>query len=112
MTRNLQAIRARLAARFVALAHQVERLEVSRREPVAADFAEQAVEREDDEARDSLEKVTVAEMARIRLAIARIDAGGYGICTACGEDIEEARLVAVPEAARCIACSDHIAGHA
>ena len=110
MTRNLQAVRARLAARFAALAHQVERIEASRREPVAADFAEQAVEREDDEARDVLERVTVAEMARIRLAIARIDAGGYGVCTACGEDIEEARLDAVPEAARCVACSALFAG--
>ncbi|MBA4752691.1 MAG: TraR/DksA C4-type zinc finger protein [Sphingopyxis sp.] len=110
MTRNVQATRARLAARFSALAHQVERIEAARREPVAADFAEQAVEREDDEPRDALERVTVAEMARIRLAIARIDAGGYGVCTACGEDIEEARLNAIPEAARCRACSALLAG--
>lgn len=110
MTRNVQATRARLAARFSALAHQVERIEASQRELVAADFSEQAVEREDDEARDALERVAVAEMARIRLAIARIDAGNYGVCTTCGEDIEEARLVAVPEAARCMACSALFAG--
>ena len=37
-------------------------------------------------------------------AIQRLDAGSYGICTACGEPIEPARLAALPEAAECVDC--------
>ena len=35
-------------------------------------------------------------------ALARIDAGTYGICVDCGERIPDARLEVRPEAARCI----------
>jgi RNA polymerase-binding transcription factor DksA len=35
-------------------------------------------------------------------AIARLDAGTYGKCIDCGEDIPEERLLFRPEAARCL----------
>jgi DnaK suppressor protein len=38
-------------------------------------------------------------------AIQRLDAGSYGICTACGERIAPARLDALPEAAECADCA-------
>jgi len=37
-------------------------------------------------------------------ALARIDAGTYGVCVDCGEKIDEARLEFRPEAARCLRC--------
>lgn len=37
-------------------------------------------------------------------ALARIDAGTFGLCTACGGPIAEARLDALPWAALCIDC--------
>jgi DnaK suppressor protein len=37
-------------------------------------------------------------------AIRRLDAGTYGICAACDEPIEPARLEALPEAAECVDC--------
>ena len=36
-------------------------------------------------------------------ALARLDAGTYGICVDCGQVIPDARLEVRPEAARCIA---------
>ncbi|HUG60637.1 MAG TPA: TraR/DksA C4-type zinc finger protein [Methylomirabilota bacterium] len=45
------------------------------------------------------------ELARIAAALARIDAGTYGECLACGEEIAEARLDADPAATLCIACA-------
>ena len=39
-------------------------------------------------------------------ALQRIDAGGYGYCAACEEEIQERRLDAVPWARHCIKCQD------
>ena len=41
---------------------------------------------------------------QIDLALARIDAGSYGICDDCRNPIAEARLDAMPEAIRCVGC--------
>lgn len=46
----------------------------------------------------------VAERQRIIAALARLDAGDYGYCTDCGEDIAPARLAADPSIALCVAC--------
>lgn len=39
-------------------------------------------------------------------ALRRIDAGDYGYCVACEEEIQEKRLDAVPWARHCIRCQD------
>lgn len=59
---------------------------------------------------------------RIRLfavdgALARLAAGSYGLCVDCGAEIQLERLIALPQAARCIACQQrgersHGTGHA
>ena len=41
--------------------------------------------------------------AQVEAALARLDAGTYGVCVVCGEQIPAARLEVRPEAARCIA---------
>jgi len=48
------------------------------------------------------------EMAAIQAALARIDAGTYGICDTCGETISAARLTVMPMARRCIACQERL----
>jgi RNA polymerase-binding transcription factor len=37
-------------------------------------------------------------------ALARIDAGSYGVCESCGEPIGKARLMAFPRAVLCVTC--------
>jgi len=41
---------------------------------------------------------------KINKALQKIEEGSYGICEACGKDIEEKRLMARPEATLCIRC--------
>jgi RNA polymerase-binding transcription factor DksA len=41
---------------------------------------------------------------RLRAALAAIEAGTYGVCVDCGEDIPEGRLRALPDAVRCVPC--------
>ena len=48
----------------------------------------------------------IAELAAIAAALARIQAGSYGLCTDCNATIPAARLQASPEAMRCIACQE------
>jgi DnaK suppressor protein len=41
---------------------------------------------------------------KIQEAIQRVGEGSYGVCVACGEDIDERRLMARPVATHCIDC--------
>jgi DnaK suppressor protein len=43
---------------------------------------------------------------RVRAALARLDAGTYGVCTRCAAEIPAARLEAVPAASLCIQCKE------
>lgn len=43
-------------------------------------------------------------MREVRSALIRVDAGIYGICSDCQEDITVRRLTAVPWTASCIVC--------
>lgn len=74
-------------------------------EPRSADSSERAVECENDEVVESLERATALELAQIEKAIARLDAGNYGICTRCGVVIEPTRLQALPQASECLGCA-------
>ena len=84
-------IRARLTERIAALMSQIGRIEGELGQPLDDDFAEQAVDREDDEALDALESSALAEIELIRKAIARLDAGSYGLCVSCGDVIAAER---------------------
>ena len=75
-----------------------------------ADFAEQAVERQNDEALQALLAEAEAGMRQIGLARLRLADGSYGICQRCGEAIEPARLQALPAAEYCLACADRVGG--
>ena len=59
------------------------------------------VERERDLALSAQARAAVEEIDR---ALAKMDAGTYGICERCGNPIPKARLKALPYAALCVAC--------
>ena len=48
------------------------------------------------------------QMVAIQAALARIDAGTYGICETCGETISTARVSAMPTARLCISCQERL----
>jgi DnaK suppressor protein len=59
------------------------------------------VERERDLALSAQARAAVDEIDR---ALAKMDAGTYGVCERCGNPIPKARLKALPYAALCVAC--------
>ena len=73
--------------------------------PLEHDFAEQATQNENNEVIDYLGNSARAEINQIKLAIANIDSGRYGICDVCAEPISKERLAAVPYTSQCIKCA-------
>ena len=78
------------------------------REPGDVQFDEESgegdsigMERERDLQLAGQARATVEEIDR---ALAKIDAGTYGICERCGQPIPKARLKVLPYAALCVAC--------
>lgn len=98
-------IRVRLEALRTELSGRAGRLNEELAEPLSADWEEQAVQREDDEALDAQAALIDGEIAAIDAALGRIAAGTYGQCAVCGGEIASARLEAMPTATRCVACA-------
>lgn len=94
-----------LRLRLAELTERSGVIEDDLRQPLDADFSEQAVDLADDEALEGVDDVLRAEARQVRLALARIENGTYGTCTNCGEAIPRARLEARPIATRCIKCA-------
>ena len=74
--------------------------------PLEKDFAEQAVQMENDAVLAGLSESTAAELAQINRVLKRLDEGTYGFCAVCGQEIDERRLAALPQSDRCIRCAE------
>jgi DnaK suppressor protein len=101
-------IRRHLLIRLENLTGRADRIRSDRRhesEPLERDFEEQAVQLENDEVLDALDDSGRRELEAIRDALQRIDAGQYGTCGSCGEQIPDARLRVHPTALYCVECA-------
>ena len=76
-----------------------------RDEPLPQDFAEQAVELENQELLEALDVEVAEELRQIERALTRIASGEYASCTVCGDDIPQARLQALPTTSLCVDCA-------
>ena len=66
-----------------------------------ADAGVKTYEREHEYAMTSTARDQLEQTER---ALARIDAGSYGVCDSCGQPIGKARLMAFPPATLCVTC--------
>ena len=99
---ELEKYQASIVSRRERLARHVHH----RDEPLPQDFAEQAIELENDETMVALEQELREKEREVERALARLEAGSYGLCTSCGEQIAGDRLKALPAAALCIDCAN------
>ncbi len=102
---DLVQLRQDLVRRLEELGHRVDDLEHDLREPLDADFAEQATQMEGSEVTSALENSAILEAEQIKAAIERIDAGNYGECVNCGNQINPERLRVRRYATKCIDCA-------
>ncbi|MEP5187360.1 MAG: TraR/DksA family transcriptional regulator [Marinomonas sp.] len=101
----LDPVRVSLEQRLTELRSRLGRVEDALSSPHSKGFADQATEREQDEALAGQEQVFERELSQITAAIARIDDGTYGECANCGDEISPQRLAVQPEAPLCMACA-------
>ena len=97
----LESKREELSARLSKIKEKIRHAD----EPIEADFAEQAVQRENDEVLDAIGLATREEVSAISRALARIDSGDYGFCTQCGKPINPDRLKIRPYSDECVTCA-------
>ena len=71
-------------------------------------MAETGTEIYEQERNLTLEQTLKQQLAEVEHALAKFDAGTYGICDDCGKDIAAARLQALPQAALCINCKERL----
>lgn len=72
---------------------------------LSADADDQAIQRENDETLDALDRRGRDRLVAIDAALDRIAEGRFGLCEGCGDTIEAARLRAEPTAATCQECA-------
>lgn len=106
---DLADVRRRLRERreqFVHLRRQQreERNQLLDSEPL--DSGDRAKREEGVDLLDQLEAGEQRELQAIDAALARIEAGTYGICAQCDQPIPRKRLEAIPEATLCVRCAD------
>ena len=105
---SLDAVRAALLERRREVARRIGEVQSGVRHqdaPLEADSEEQVVQLENDPVLDALDASGRRELQEIDRALARLDAGEYGSCEACGEEIPAARLRVKPAATTCAACA-------
>ena len=100
------ALRAELEARLDALLGRLRKIERDLRQSHDRDWEERATELENDDVLEGLDELGRAEVRELRAALHRLDAGGYGLCVACGGPIGAERLQAVPTVATCRMCAE------
>lgn len=54
---------------------------------------------------DALRRAVLAESDELDAALARVDAGTYGVCEVCRRVIPRERLLARPMSSRCVTCA-------
>jgi RNA polymerase-binding transcription factor DksA len=103
-----EVIEQSLRLRRSELLQRAERVDADlrhERDPLVADFADQAIQRSNDEVLREIGDSAKDELRQIDLALRRLIAGQYFICASCGGDIEDARLAALPATTLCAVCA-------
>jgi RNA polymerase-binding protein DksA len=99
------AVKQQLESRLRELRARVEEIQrdlASARHP---DSEERATELENDEVLERLDERGSQEIRAIERALRRIEAGSYGVCAGCGEEISARRLAALPYTDVCLECA-------
>lgn len=98
-------IRIALQSKLDGLQQRIKKIDTNLRATADPDSQEQAMSRENDEVLERLDQSGREEIAKIEAALARIEAGTYGVCMTCGKSIPAQRLAALPYTVVCISCA-------
>lgn len=111
MTKDTERLRRRLEAEQAELLETISHYEVVARQKkpgLGNHMADDGTEAFDQAASLALHRNEQALLDQVQRALTRMDKGTYGVCERCGEEIDYARLKAIPYAALCIRCQTWI----
>ena len=106
---NKQKAKAALEEKLATLEKRLAGVTKDITKTLSSDFAEQATERENDDVLEEIARESQVSIAKIKSALQRLDEDTYGYCVKCGNEIQEGRLEAIPEATHCVKCADKAA---
>lgn len=102
---DIQRFQDLLTTRAKYLEVSLNEIEASLDAEAPKDFEDRATEREGDEVLERLGTHELIELRQVKDALQRIEAGRFGTCAACGEEISVARLEIVPHTQKCRNCA-------
>ena len=102
---DISKIKTELENKLRELTERAQEIDDDLSEAPDADWSENAIESENDEVLERVGGMALDEIQQIRSALQKIEAGTYGTCDRCGEEIAVKRLEALPYATRCINCA-------
>ena len=100
-----ESLRIELQQQKAELLQRLERIKENHRRPLETDSKERATQLENSEVVDALGNEAREELQHVTAALLRIEKGEFGICTDCHDEIGEQRLLAFPQAEKCIECA-------
>ncbi len=101
-------VQAQLEEQLATLGARLERIDAHQHNAgreVSRDWDDRAIQRQNDEVVEALLPQTVAEIAAIRTALERLQAGDALTCDECGDSISARRLAIIPETRVCADCA-------
>lgn len=101
----LDNLRGALQHQKIELKQRLSRIAMNHRRPLERDSKERATQIENQEVVDALGNEAREELGQISAALERITSGTFGLCTGCRDSISEQRLLAFPQAEKCIDCA-------
>ena len=102
---DLEKRRESMLKRLSALDDKLHEIEDELESHNTRDWEEAAVEREGDEVLEGVGLAGQKEIRMIKAALERMDAGEYGYCVKCGNEISEDRLEVLPCTPFCRVCA-------
>lgn len=105
--KELEKIKALLLARQKELEETIAQLQAEgEQNDQIQDQADQALSSAFETLKSSLHNNEYEEYKMIEKALEMVDAGTYGMCVDCQQDISEKRLQSYPNATRCLPCQE------
>lgn len=111
MTSNDERFRRQLEAERAELLDTISHFEVAARNKkpgLGNHMADDGTEAFDQAAGLALHRNDEALLSEVDSALNRLDRGTYGVCERCSNEIDDARLHALPYARLCILCQQHV----
>ena len=102
---DIERRRTQLKNRLEELETRLHEIEDQLDDAPNPDWGENAAEHEGDEVLESLGASGLNEYRGIKAALDRIEAGTYGVCVKCGEEISSERLDLLPHTPFCKECA-------